>query len=348
MKRKNWISVLLCALLVLTAVGCGSGQQEQGGQQGADQEAFSAGMVTDTGGVNDESFNQTAWEGMKRLQKELGVNVKYLESKRDADYVPNLSHFAREGRDIIWGIGFKFENVIPQVAKQFGDAKFGIVDSNLGGNIPPNVVAVTFKEHEGSFLMGVIAGLMTKTDKVGFIGGISSPLIKKFEVGFRAGVQAANPDAEVKVAYAESFDDVAKGRSLAQNMYNSGVDVIYHAAGGVGKGLFNEVKTREKGKYWAIGVDMDQSSLAPDHTLSSMIKRVDVAVFEVTKQAKENQFPGGKEVELGLKDNGVGIAETTSKHVPEYVLKKVEEFKQKIIKGEIKVPSTEEELKSFK
>ncbi len=132
MKRKNWISVLLCALLVLTAVGCGSGQQEQGGQQGDDQEAFSAGMVTDTGGVNDESFNQTAWEGMKRLQKELGVNVKYLESKRDADYVPNLSHFAREGRDIIWGIGFKFENVIPQVAKQFGDAKFGIVDSNLG------------------------------------------------------------------------------------------------------------------------------------------------------------------------------------------------------------------------
>jgi basic membrane protein A len=149
------------------------------------------------------------------------------------------------------------------------------------------------------------------------------------------------------VAYAESFDDVAKGRSLAQNMYNNGVDVIYHAAGGVGKGLFNEVKTREKGKYWAIGVDMDQSSLAPDHTLSSMIKRVDVAVFEVTKQVKENKFQGGKEVELGLKDDGVGIAETTSKHVPEDVLKKVEEFKQKIIKGEIKVPSTEEEFKSF-
>lgn len=346
MRCKGWV-LLLSLFLVFSAAGCGSGREGQADRPTDDQAAFSAGMVTDTGGLNDESFNQTAWEGMKRLEKELGVNVRYLESKRNADYVPNLSHFAREGRDIIWGLGYKFENAIPQVARQFGNAKFGIVDSNLGGNIPPNVVAVTFKEHEGSFLMGVIAGLTTKTDKVGFIGGISSPLIKKFEVGYRAGVKAVNPEAEVKVAYAESFEDVAKGRSLAQNMYNSGVDVIYHAAGGVGKGLFNEVKTREKGKYWAIGVDMDQSPLAPDHTLSSMIKRVDVAVYEVTKQLKENKFQGGKEVVLGLKENGVDIAETTGRHVPDEVLKRVEDFRQKIISGEIKVPSTDEELNSF-
>jgi basic membrane protein A len=274
---------------------------------------------------------------MQRAKKELGVNIRYLESKRDEDYVPNLTLFAREGRSIIWGIGYKFDKAIPQVANQFPNQKFGIVDSNLGGKIPKNVVAVTFKENEGSFLMGVIAGLMTKTNKVGFIGGITSPLIKKFEAGYRAGVKAVNPKATVEVAYAETFADAAKGRSLAANMYDDGVDIIYHAAGATGKGVFDEVKTRPKGKYWVIGVDMDQYRLAPDHTLSSMVKRVDVAVFNEVKNVKENKFDGGKEVQLGLKENGLDIAPTTSKHVPKQVLDKVEQFKQKIIKGQIHV-----------
>ncbi|MDN4594432.1 BMP family lipoprotein [Polycladomyces subterraneus] len=333
MKKKVWISLLLCAALVFTAVGCAPAKAP-GGKGG-----LSAGLVTDTGGINDESFNQTAWAGMEKAKKELGADIRYVESKRDDDYVPNLTKFAREGRSITWGIGFKFDKAIPQVANQFPNQKFGIVDHNLNGKIPKNVVAVTFKENEGSFLMGVIAGLMTKTNKVGFIGGISSPLIKKFEAGYRAGVKAVNPKATVEVAYAETFADAAKGRSLAANMYDSGIDVIYHAAGATGKGLFDEVKTRPKGKFWAIGVDMDQSRLAPDHTLSSMVKRVDVAVFNEIKNIKENKFDGGKEVQLGLKENGVGIAPTTSKNVPKQVLDKVEEFKQKIIKGEIKVPT---------
>ncbi|PTX58644.1 nucleoside-binding protein [Melghirimyces profundicolus] len=345
MGKQSWGILLLCALLVITA-GCGTAGNQGGGNG---EEGFSAGLVTDTGGLNDESFNQTAWEGMTRAKKELGADIKPLESKRDDDYIPNLTKFAREKRDIIWGIGFKFNKAIPDVAKQFPDQKFGIVDDSLGGNIPENVVAVTFKEEEGSFLMGVIAGSMTQSDKVGFIGGITSPLIKKFESGFRAGVKAVNPDAKVTVAYAESFTDVAKGRSLAANMYNGGTDIIFHAAGGVGKGLFDEVKTRKKGKYWAIGVDMDQSGLAPDHTLSSMVKRVDVAVFDIMKDIKENdQFPGGKEVQLGLKEGGVGLAENTDKHVPEKVMKKVEDYKQQIIDGKIEVPSTEKELKDFK
>lgn len=342
MKKRSWLALMLSAILVL-AVGCGSQDNADQGKDGG----FKVGMVTDTGGLNDESFNQTAWEGIKKTEKELGANIKALESKRDEDYVPNLTKFAREPRDITWAVGFKFEKSIPEVAKQFPNAKFGIIDSNLGGNIPENVTAVTFKEQEGSFLMGVIAGLTTKTDKIGFIGGISSPLISKFESGFKAGVYAANPKATVQVAYAESFTDATKGRSLAQNMYNGGVDVIFHASGGVGKGLFDEVKTREKGKYWAIGVDMDQSNLAPDHTLSSMIKKVDVAVFEVTKELKEGKLQPGKQIELGLKEESVGIADNTNKHVSEDVLKKIDEFKQKIINGEIKVPQTEEEFKQF-
>lgn len=331
MVKKAWAAVL-AGVLAVSLVGCSG----QAGQKAGDKE-FSVGMVTDTGGLNDESFNQSAWQGIERTKAELGADIKALESKRDDDYVPNLTKFAREGRNITWGIGFKFNKAIPDVANQFQNANFGIVDDNLGGNIPKNVTAVTFKEEEGSYLVGVVAGLTTKTNKIGFIGGMTSPLIKKFEAGFVAGVKAVNPDANVQVAYAESFTDATKGRSLAQSMYNGGVDIIYHASGGVGKGLFDEVKVRPQGKYWAIGVDMDQSKLAPEHTLTSMIKKVDVAVFDVNKELKEGKLKGGQEKAFGLKEGGVDYVK--SKFITEEVAKKVEEFKQKIINGEIKVPS---------
>lgn len=191
---------------------------------------------------------------MEKGKKDLGAKIKYLESKRDEDYLPNLTRFARRNRI---SSGESALNSTKRSRKWPISSR--IINSGswttTRGKIPDNVVAVTFKEEEGSFLMGVIAGSMTKTDKVGFIGGISSPLIKKFEVGFKAGVRAVNPKAKVTAVYAESFTDVSKGRSLASNMYNDGADIIYHSAGGVGKGLFDEVKTREKGKYWAIGVD---------------------------------------------------------------------------------------------
>ncbi|TCW41829.1 BMP family lipoprotein [Laceyella sacchari] len=340
MVRKAWAAVL-AGVLAVSLVGCSGQNAGQAGGKG-----FSVGMVTDTGGLNDESFNQSAWSGIERSQKELSTDIKALESKRDEDYVPNLTKFAREGRNITWGIGFKFNKAIPEVANQFQNVHFGIVDDNLGGNIPKNVTAVTFKEEEGSFLVGAIAGLTTKTNKVGFIGGMTSPLIKKFEAGFIAGVKAVNPNAEVQVAYAESFTDATKGRSLAQSMYNGNVDIIYHASGGVGKGLFDEVKVREQGKFWAIGVDMDQSKLAPEHTLTSMIKKVDVAVFDVIKELKEGKLKGGEQKEFGLKEGGVSFVK--SKHISDDVVKKVEEFQQKIIKGEIKVPTTPEEAKNFK
>ncbi|WP_054949848.1 BMP family lipoprotein [Numidum massiliense] len=351
-------SLLLTLVLLLTAAllvaGCGAAKDEgkkEGATKGEDKKTegeFSVGMVSDTGGIDDESFNQTGWEGVKRAEKELGAKINFIESKRDEDYVPNLTKFARQKTDISWGIGYKFDKAIPQVAKQFKDSKFGIVDSNLGGDIPDNVVSVMFKEHEASFLVGVIAAEMTKTDKVGFIGGITSPTIQKFQVGFEAGVHAVKPDAKVIVTYAESFDDVAKGRTLAKGLFDDGADIVYHAAGGVGKGLFDEVKTRKQGEFWVIGVDMDQSHLAPDHTLTSMIKRVDVGVFEMTKALKEGDFQGGKEVQFGLKENGVGIADNSDKHVPKDVLDKVDEFEKKIVDGEIEVPATPDELKEYK
>lgn len=355
-KKRLFLSIVLLLTASLIAAGCGAGTDNGGenqnaggeGDKGGAEDAFKIGMVTDTGGIDDESFNQTAWEGVKRAEKELGAEISYLESERDEDYVPNLTKFARDKTDITWGIGYKFEKAIPQVASQFPDAKFGIVDSNLGGEVPDNVVSVMFKDHEAAYLAGVIAAEMTETGKVGFIGGITSPTIQRFEAGFAAGVHATNPDVEVSITYAESFTDTAKGRTLAKGLYDQGADIVYHAAGAVGKGLFDEVKTREQGKFWAIGVDMDQSALAPEHTLTSTIKRVDTGVFDMSKALKEGNFKGGEIVNLGLKEEGVGIAETTDKNVPQDVLDKVEEAKQKIIDGEIKVPETPDELKEFK
>lgn len=325
------IRIILVCLVMLFTFGCM--QQTTTGK-------YSVGFVTDSGGINDQSFNQSGWEGVQKAGSTLGANIKYLESKREDDYVPNLTRFAREGRTITWAAGYKLEKAIADVSSQFPKQHFGIVDSNLGGKIPKNVVAVTFKENEGSYLMGVLAGLTTKTNKVGFIGGVTSTLIKKFEAGYTAGVKSVNPNAQIKTAYAEAFDNATVGRSLARNMYNDGVDIIFHASGDTGKGLFDEVKTREKGKYWAIGVDKDQSRLAPDHTLSSMIKRVDVAIYEISKKAKENNLPLGKEIIYGFKENGIGYAESTKKHVSADVIKKLDEVKKNIVDGKITVPTT--------
>jgi basic membrane protein A len=327
------LSVFLLVCLVISTAGCGAGDQTSTGK-------FSVGMVTDVGGLNDQSFNQSAWAGVNKLKKDLNADIKALESKREQDYIPNLTRFAREGRSVVWAIGYKLDKALLDVSGQFPNQTFGIIDTNLGGKVPKNVVAITFKDHEGAFIMGALAGLKTKTNKVGFLGGVTSTLVERFEAGYKAGVKAVNPKAEVLTANAESFGDATRGRSLSKNMFNSGADIIFQAAGGTGKGLFDEVKTREAGKYWAIGVDMDQSFLAPKHTLSSMLKRVDNAVYNISKQVKENKAPMGKHVEFGFKENGVGYSESTKNFVDEDVIKKLEDYKQQIISGKIKVPSS--------
>lgn len=349
--------VFLSALLLIAGVltGCGTkeaAKEENTAQSQTDQsdqakeQKVKVGMVTDVGGVNDNSFNQSAWEGLEKAKKDLGVEADYTESKSDADYQPNLNRFARDGYDLTWGIGFLMADAIANTAKSLPDSKFGIIDSNLNGEIPSNVSAVTFKEHEGSYLMGVIAGSMTKSNKIGFIGGVKFALIEKFEYGFRAGVKAVNPDAEVIVNYAGAFDKPDQGKIFAATMYDSGVDIIFHASGATGDGVFAEAK--ERGNVWVIGVDKDQSFLAPEQTLSSMVKRVDVAVYTVSEQLLNDSFKGGQETVLGLADGGVSIAPTSDKNVPKEVLDKVEQYKQKIIAGEIKVPQTEAEFKEFK
>ncbi|MBB6673368.1 BMP family ABC transporter substrate-binding protein [Cohnella nanjingensis] len=296
------------------------------------------GMVTDLGGVHDKSFNQQAWEALQKLEKDDGASVKYQESKKDSDYIPFLSNFVKDGYDLTWGIGFLFQEAATTVAKQNPNAKFALIDTSVD---LPNVESVLFKENEGSFLVGVVAGLTTKSNKIGFVGGMKLPVIQKFEAGFKAGVAAVNPDAKVTVNYVGDFNKPDLGKLAAATMYDAGNDIIFIAAGGSGNGVFTEAKQRFKAgkKVWVIGVDKDQSlEFGNDVTLTSMMKKVDEAVYKVSKEVLNGQFQGGKTVELGLAEGGVGLPKDNP-NVSAEILKKVDEYSQKIVSGDIKVPT---------
>lgn len=345
MKKMLSLSLVMLLAVSVMLAGCGSKPKEEtnagGDTGGTSTEAKSdlkIGMVTDVGGVNDKSFNQSAWEALQATETETGTAVKYLQSKSDEEYIPNLNEFVKNGYDLTWGIGFQLADAIKTVAEQNPDSKLAIIDSVVDA---PNVKSVTFAEEEGSYLVGVVAGLTTKSNKIGFVGGMESPLIKKFEVGFREGVKAVNPDAQFISNYTGAFDKPDLGKAAAATLYNEGVDIIFHASGATGNGVFNEASARKKQgqDVWVIGVDKDQSlEFGDEITLTSMIKKVDEAVKRVNKEVVDGTFAGGSE-NLTLKENGVGIADTSTANVSADTLAKVEEYKEKIISGEIKVPT---------
>ncbi|WP_136809052.1 BMP family lipoprotein [Desulfosediminicola flagellatus] len=327
---------MVSAAVVFAAMLCVSGS--------VSAKNLKVGMVTDVGGVNDQSFNQSAWEGLKRAEGELGIKATYKESRQDGDYAPNLETLTDAEYDLIWGIGFLMADAVKSTAQVNPDQKYAIIDFFYGDETPKNVACAVFQEEQPSFLVGYIAGKMTKSNKVGFVGGIKFPLIEKFEYGYMAGVKTANPDAEIVRQYAESFVDAAKGKAITNNMYQQGADIVFHAAGGVGDGVIEAAK--EKGQ-WAIGVDKDQNALAPDNVLTSAMKRVDNAMFGIVKELKEGTFEGGKSVVYNLSNDGVGIAPTSSKHVPAEILAEVDTLIAKIKAGEIVVPATAVEYESY-
>jgi len=327
---KRALILLFVVILTLSFLACTKAEKAK---------VIKVAMVTDVGGVNDQSFNQSAWEGLQRAQTDLGIKSSYMESTQDADYKPNMETLLDGGNDLIWGIGFKMGDTLDELAKVNPEQKYAGIDCFFE-TPPENLVGILFKEQEPSFLVGYIAGKMTKTGKVGFVGGMDFFVIHKFHYGFLAGVKEANPDVEVFVQYADSFTDAAKGKAIANQMYKNGADIVYHAAGGVGDGVIEAAK--EQNKY-AIGVDKDQSSLAPDNVITSAMKRVDNAIYNVTKNLVDGAYPGGTNVIFGLKEGGVGIAPTSNKHVPAEILEEVKMLEGKIIAGEIVPPTSKEE-----
>ncbi|MCT4599166.1 MAG: BMP family ABC transporter substrate-binding protein [Vallitalea sp.] len=353
---KRILSVFLVLTMMVVIAGCSTssdnatnvangGDVAKGENEANENEkdSLNVSMVTDVGGVNDLSFNQSAWEGMQRLEKDFDINVSYLESKQESDYETNIQFLVDEESELIYGIGYVMADAIKNASELYTDCRFAIVDNSYGDETPENVVGISFKEHEASFLVGYIAGKMTETNKVGFVGGVDFYIINKFQYGFMAGVAYANPEAEVYVQYAGSFGDAAAGKSIAEQFYSSGADVIYHASGATGNGVIEAAKELDK---WVIGVDRDQSDLAPDNVLTSAIKRVDNAVYNLTSELDNGNWLGGTTVEYGLADGGVDIADTSNEHVPEEILDEVYKIKDEIISGSIVVPENKEEFEA--
>lgn len=352
--KKGWSFSLICVLLIsLFLTACGKTKTEEsaapnagtvsaapGAATDAPKSGLSIGMVTDVGGVNDNSFNQSAWEGLQAFKTTNNAKIDYLQSQSDADYVTNLNQFVKDKRSLIWGIGFTIGDAMKEVADHNKDINFAIIDAVVDAK---NVASVTFKENEGSYLVGVVAGLTTKTNKIGFIGGAEIPVIKRFELGFVAGVKAVNPNAKVIINYTGVFNAPDQGKAAAATIFNNGADIIFPAAGSTGDGVFNEAIERKKKdkNIWVIGVDKDQSiTFGQDITLTSMMKRVNEAIIKVSSELDNGQFPGGTVVNLGLAENGVGLP-AKNPNLSDDILKQVHDYQMKIINGEIKVPTVE-------
>jgi basic membrane protein A len=311
------------------------------------------GMVYATGGLGDNSFNDMAHAGVQRAQKEFGVQFQNAEPSSPSDVAALQRRFARSRNpdyDLICCIGFVQADGLKRNAQRFGDQKFMVVDTVVEQD---NVASYVFKEHQGSFQVGHLAGLLTTRDfsagagqtndatTVGFVGGQEVPLIKKFEAGYKAGVKHANSDVNVLSAYAGSFSDPAQGQSIANSMYNNGADVIYHAAGGTGNGVFRAAQNN--GRY-AIGVDADQSKSLPEYDnviLASMVKHVDEAVFRSIRRVTNDSFEGGAVNSLGLEQNGVEAVygQGLQSDIPQEVKSALEQSEQQIVSGELEVPT---------
>ncbi len=311
------------------------------------------GMVYDVGGRGDLSFNDMAYAGLSRAQKEFGARVqtKDLEPAAGGENREELLRLlAGEKYDLIFGIGFLFTDSITRVAKAFPGVKFGIVDGFIDKE--PNVASLLFNEHEGSFLVGAAAALKSKTGKIGFVGGMKIPLIEKFEAGYIAGAKYVKPAIQVFSDYAgttgEAFRDPVKGKELATAQYDRGADIIYHASGGTGIGVFEAAAAKKK---WAIGVDADQSlTVKPDQRariLTSMMKRVDVAVFSTIKAIVGGTYKAGVQ-SFGLKQGGVGYAVNDyNREMVKDIVPRLEALKKDIVAGKIKVPSDKTQLEAF-
>jgi basic membrane protein A and related proteins len=295
------------------------------------------GLALDKGGRDDKSFNSAAFKGVTDAEKKLGIQVKVVESSDDSGIEPSLRTFAQKGFDLVIGIGFIMGDPMKKIAAQFPNTKFLIVDSVVD---LPNVRSITFKEHEGSYLVGYIAALTSKTGKVGFVGGMDVPLIRRFEMGYKAGAKAANPKTEVISNYVGSSSDAwrnpTRGKELATSQFGKGVDVTFAAAGASGLGVFDAAEEKKK---FAIGVDSNQNWVKPGRILTSMLKRVDLAVYDTVEKTTKGQFKGGV-MEWGFKDGAIDFAmdEHNRAILTPEVEKKANEIKNQISSGKVSVP----------
>jgi basic membrane protein A len=338
------LSLLLILILSIFAASCTGSEAESNGK-------IKVGIVFDIGGKNDRSFNAAAWEGVKRAHKDLDIVLRDVEPGNPTSIEPAMRAFAEENFDLIIGVGFAQGPIMQKVANDYPNIKFAIVDGVIfeaDGKTPKqNVASLVFREHEGSFLVGMIAAAKSKTGVLGFVGGMNIPLIHKFETGYEEGARFVNPNIRVIDSYVgvtdSAWNNPGKGKELALNQIEKGADVIFTAAGNSGLGAFDAVEqygrdANGQANKFVIGVDSNQNGVKPGFVLTSMVKRVDNAVYDVVEEIKNGNFKGGFHA-FGLDKDGVAYAMDNNNNglIPDDVLKRVEEAKGRIVAGEIKV-----------
>lgn len=347
--KKKLMAVLMAASMVVSMTACGASTDSASSADDASAESteaaaddaaatadgssFKVGLVTDVGGVNDGSFNQSSWEGLEKAMEDLGVEASYLESSTDADYAPNLEAFVDEDYDLIISVGYMLADATKAAAEANPDVHFAIIDDATIDL--DNVTCLMFKQAQASYLVGYVAGLMTETNTVGIVIGMSNETMNQFGYGYTAGAIDANPDVTVLQQNANSFADSATGKSMANTEITNGADVVFHAAGATGLGV---IEAAQEAGVYAIGVDSDQSSIAPDTIITSAMKRVDTAVYDTVEELVNGSLTGGVKT-YDLSQGGVDIAPTTDL-LPDDVISAVEDVKAQIISGDIVVPET--------
>lgn len=355
--RKRVLAVAVTAALALFAAACSSDDSDSGSDTAAETTAaeaggdeqpaasdISTGLLFDITGRGDRSFNDAAAAGLDQAVGEFGITGNESTPTGDGDRAERLQGLIDQGNDLIIGVGFLWGDAITAGATDNPDQNFAIIDSVIE---LPNVASLVFAEEQGSFLVGAAAALKSQTGKIGFIGGVENDLIKRFEAGYVAGAQAVNPDIEVLVSYISQppdfsgFNDPARGKEIAAGMYEDGADVVYSAAGSSGLGAFEAAREAgEPGEVWAIGVDSDQYQLVGEdlqpYILTSMLKRVDVAVYETIKSVNDGNFAGGVVV-FDVASGGVGYS--TSGGFIDDIAPQLDEYAAQIASGEIVVPS---------
>jgi basic membrane protein A len=343
------------AVLALTLTGCGNGEEKETTTGTSEDICADAsgdgpkiGLAYDVGGRGDQSFNDSAYVGLTKAVEDLDATCREVEAgsgENDADREERLRLLADAGFNPVVAVGFIYSPAVATVAEEYPEVSFAVVDGYATAiQEHDNVADLTFAEHEGSFLVGVAAGLKTEKDNVGFVGGVNGPLIQKFEAGFKAGVEAVDPKIEVQTQYLsqddpqQGFENPAGGETAATGMYDNGADIVYHASGKSGLGVFDAVEAAGEGN-WAIGVDSDQYLTVDEsqqqYILTSMLKRIDTAVFEYTEAFQGGDAPSGF-VTYDLKSGGVDYS--TSGGFVDDITDQIDEYKEKIISGEIKVP----------
>ncbi len=300
-------------------------------------ENFRVGLVLDKGGKDDKSFNSAAYLGATKAQKELGIDLKYVEAS-DTNAIENLHRsFAKKDFNLIIGIGFAQVDAVKKIAEQFPTKNFAIVDGEINAK---NVKSLLFEEQEGSYLVGALAAMKSPSGKIGFIGGMDIPLIRRFAVGYEAGIKKIKLDAKLTTNFigvsSEAWNNPAKAKELALSQYNSGVEVIFVAAGASGSGIFDAAEEKKK---LAIGVDSNQNWIKPGFILTSMLKRVDIAVYDTIKEARDGHFAAGTN-RFGLKSKGIDYAvdQYNEKLISAEQKSQLEKLKEQIISGKIVVP----------